>query len=414
MRTLGEKIRQLRKEKQMTLAQVADGQITKGMLSFIENGKAQPSMETLIHIANRLSVSVAELVGSGNQEEIRTVLEQTEVLWRELNPVSLREAKDICTLIEPLLNDITETYEGGRLCFLYSMSLLLLGKDNFDIYMKKAEEIYSAIHLHNELLQVRISRTMITFRKHDYRESLRQILQVREEAAEKGWHLTETNRIELNYYEAILYYATGQYENGTKKVEEALAFLQETGIYYLVDDLYRLIIIDSMFRKDEEQRTYYMKKMLQYADFTESDFSRWFVDIIQIHYLTFYKDEYDKAHDLLKTKKQAQYEFNLMEKEVADYFYLILEVAILYRKRHYQEALSLSLKMKQYDFFHHPYDLMILYQVYGYRALSLLEIGDHEAAVREINIAMELMDPMPDSPYKNFVKEAAEKIYEGK
>ena len=54
MDTLGLRIRQLRKEQKLTLEALAGNKLTKGMLSLIENGKAQPSMESLSYIAERL------------------------------------------------------------------------------------------------------------------------------------------------------------------------------------------------------------------------------------------------------------------------------------------------------------------------------------------------------------------------
>ena len=62
MDQLGERIKQIRKERKMTLAQVAGDRLTKGMLSLIENGKAQPSMESLQHIAGQLNVDIADLL----------------------------------------------------------------------------------------------------------------------------------------------------------------------------------------------------------------------------------------------------------------------------------------------------------------------------------------------------------------
>lgn len=52
----GKKIRELRVGQKMTQAQLADGFITRNMLSQIENGLASPSLSTLEHIAERLGV----------------------------------------------------------------------------------------------------------------------------------------------------------------------------------------------------------------------------------------------------------------------------------------------------------------------------------------------------------------------
>ena len=60
---MGEKIRAFRKEKAMTLAQLASlCKCSSSLLSQIETGVANPSFSTIYAIANALSVSVAQLV----------------------------------------------------------------------------------------------------------------------------------------------------------------------------------------------------------------------------------------------------------------------------------------------------------------------------------------------------------------
>ena len=62
--TLGQRIRTLRTEKKLTQAQLAGEQITRNMLSQIENDAAAPSVRTLEYLAHRLGVGVSELLGS--------------------------------------------------------------------------------------------------------------------------------------------------------------------------------------------------------------------------------------------------------------------------------------------------------------------------------------------------------------
>ncbi|WP_372869850.1 helix-turn-helix domain-containing protein, partial [Planomicrobium okeanokoites] len=56
MASLGELIRKLRKERGLTLQALAGEELSKGMLSLIENNKANPSMESLAYIAEQLGV----------------------------------------------------------------------------------------------------------------------------------------------------------------------------------------------------------------------------------------------------------------------------------------------------------------------------------------------------------------------
>ena len=81
---LGEKLRQARLEAGLSQRQLCGEEITRNMLSQIENGSARPSMGTLRYLANRLDKSVSyfleeQAVVSANQ----TVMTQLRQLWQQ-------------------------------------------------------------------------------------------------------------------------------------------------------------------------------------------------------------------------------------------------------------------------------------------------------------------------------------------
>ena len=65
---IGEKIKKLRTAKLMTQSELVGGEITRNMLSRIENGAAQPSMATVKYIAERLNVSAGFLLADEEDE----------------------------------------------------------------------------------------------------------------------------------------------------------------------------------------------------------------------------------------------------------------------------------------------------------------------------------------------------------
>lgn len=64
--TFGEKIKRARKLKKMTQAQLAGDMITRNMLSRIESGTANPSLETAKYLANALSLPISYLLSDGD------------------------------------------------------------------------------------------------------------------------------------------------------------------------------------------------------------------------------------------------------------------------------------------------------------------------------------------------------------
>lgn len=103
---IGEKIKTLRQSKRMTQAELAGDQITRNMLSLIENGSALPSLPTIIYIAERLNVPVGMLLADEAEElayKKMTILPKIKQLYAN---GEYRLCRDMCrSLSEEQLDD---------------------------------------------------------------------------------------------------------------------------------------------------------------------------------------------------------------------------------------------------------------------------------------------------------------------
>ena len=98
---IGEKIRLARLEKHMTQSEVAENKITRNMLSAIESGKAQPSLDTLYHIAEVLELPVAYLIS----EEIDEVSYKKSQLISDIRTAFGEKRYSQCILY---INELSE------------------------------------------------------------------------------------------------------------------------------------------------------------------------------------------------------------------------------------------------------------------------------------------------------------------
>ena len=64
---IGKKIKELRTEKLMTQSELAGAEITRNMLSRIENEAALPSLGTVLYLAERLGVPAGYLLSEGDE-----------------------------------------------------------------------------------------------------------------------------------------------------------------------------------------------------------------------------------------------------------------------------------------------------------------------------------------------------------
>lgn len=91
METLGQKIKRLRKNKNLSQVAVADAiGITRPFLTGIETGREAPGRNTLIAIANFFDVSIDWLTNNQNKEEATYILNKKEAqllsAFRDMEP----------------------------------------------------------------------------------------------------------------------------------------------------------------------------------------------------------------------------------------------------------------------------------------------------------------------------------------
>lgn len=84
MNELGQRIKKLRIEKGMTLVELAGKKMSKGMLSMIENGRANPSMDSLKFIAHQLGCDPQYLLGNPTSDELKNLFNILEEEYEKI------------------------------------------------------------------------------------------------------------------------------------------------------------------------------------------------------------------------------------------------------------------------------------------------------------------------------------------
>lgn len=93
---IGEKIKRLRTAKLMTQAELAGGEITRNMLSRIENGAAQPSMGTVKYIAARLNISPGFLLAGEEDEQLYFKAHEIDNIKKMYQHKNFRLCREMC------------------------------------------------------------------------------------------------------------------------------------------------------------------------------------------------------------------------------------------------------------------------------------------------------------------------------
>lgn len=397
MDTLGTRIRTFRKQRKLTLEQCAGEQMTKGMLSLIENDKANPSMESLNYLAEKLELSVSELLDDIHESELRTMLDEAEHNYKTNDKTSFMKATE---LIEPLIPKLNRGYEAARLLEVYGRMSAYLKRQNWQSAMEKASALYIELNLLPRLAAVGLFRSIHLFKQQQYEEALAYLLEQRAELRGKSGYIDPLTHLDLETYEAIFRFAVNDVKEATGVMNAAITYSKKHLIFHQTGQLYRLAAFRAVIDEDEDKLDYYEQKLLQYGEFTEDEQEIWFIKLIRIHQLNSFRKDYKTAlkqlNDLPYPPKDEALILN---------FYLLERGKALYGTGWFEEALESLSQVIISEHLHHPFDLSIYYEKDAYAALCSAELGDFSNAKKLAAVAAANMKKIPDNPYKKFIEE---------
>ncbi|MBK3494527.1 helix-turn-helix transcriptional regulator [Viridibacillus sp. YIM B01967] len=401
------RIRKIRKERKLTLAELAGDRLTKGMLSLIENDKANPSMDSLAYIAEQLGVEISELLEEVSASELRELLEKVKSITVPKLLKTIDPQRERLELIEPYVDRLPVSYEAGQLLVFYADAKHDVDKAGWEEPLKRAIQMFKQMNLMNDWLRAYIKKSSTEFVRHNYKEALDILLAVKKEIELNHYVIDTLTNLDLLYRVAVEYLAVGMDEDGFGVMDEAIKLSKETRIFYRIDDLYRLAAFKAMMDGNEQDLQYYFKKLYQYADFTDDVTTKGFILFTQAHYYNSFVKDYEKGNEFA----EQYYDFDEGEATKTMAFYYIEKGKSLFGMKRYTQALEAFEQIDGFpNYIHHPYDLSMQNELYAYKALCYEQQGQLAQALEEAKIGVDLVEPFIDTPYKRFINDTYEKL----
>ncbi|PGT20153.1 helix-turn-helix domain-containing protein [Bacillus cereus] len=396
MATLGEKIKVLRKEKRLTQTELAGSELTKSMLSQIENGKATPSMKTLQYIADKLGCETSFLL-EDDDVEIVELIQQTEKL------IKANKCDEVYEILLPIVQkELPPTLNTARLYKQFVTAAAIMKDYNIEYYVEKATSIFEKYTLYRDSTETKLKLSYTIFTRKKYAECLQLIASIRNDYEEKHLEMDLIIHIELCLYEAIILLACGNYENCERVILDALAFSKTHQVYYKTDEFYRILSYQKVITADKEQYLHYIKKSEQFAIFTEDTLSAAIVDILKAYYYNTITNEYTIALEHLEQFREKLKDEPLFQD---DGLYYLEKGKALYGLKRYEEALKTLQRAIIPDYMNHPLDQAWLTTAGAYRALCYVKLNDKKSALEEVTEANQFIQSYPDSIFSLFIKE---------
>ncbi len=404
MNSLGTRIRKLRKERKLTLEELAGDRLTKGMLSQIENDKAKPSMESLEYIAERLGVKANELLEQVNPASLRQLLEQAEILFTELKLGDIDNAHQIVEMIKPYAEELPLSYEGGRLLYIYAGAQYYAGLTTWESPLQESRIMFKEINLLSHWFDTYILQLGILSENRKYKMAYSCILQAKEEAELENYQLDSRDAGKMAYYICVFQVAIGEIEAGKQLINETITNAHKNQFYSYIDDMYRFGAFCAMLDHDFEQVEHMLKKLEQYRIFVEQVDVDAYIFGLRAHYYNSY------AHDYQQALEEIERFGTLMHEEVSikldKNFYYSEKGKSLYLLGQYEEAKEAFEHFTNVPpFILHPFDILSLNECFSYKALCYAHFGQLTTAYEIAKMAYLDSQDLIDLPYKQKIEE---------
>ena len=414
MLNIGAKIKELRKERKMTLAQVAGDRITKGMLSLIENGKAQPSMESLQHIAKQLSIDVSELMQTEDQQQIKELYQEVEAKRSALykvydEKIFNEQAIALHKIILPFVENGSlkgTTFEEVR---IYDVYLSMRYHAKYDLSEKPFLELvkmYEQVHAYSKILTIFDRMALIMFLERKYTEALHYLYEGEKYIEKYGDLIDDLEKLDLYYNITVVSAAINDNEQVERYIETVFTFSKEKKLFYRLNEFYRFLFFIHCSKEEGEKAFYYLKKMRAFVEIMEEPAETVMEQILTLSYTNQIEKDYEKTI-------ATRYERIEIPGGIFTNIFFNGEYAYAYYMLgRYEEALQYLKDIKISSNNQHPIDLAIMYRAFAVRALCQFMLGDKESAKRDILYAMDGVKDFKVTKDIQFIIDAHNQIME--
>lgn len=412
--TIGEKVRKARKEQKLTQSQLAGDEMTKSMLSQIENNNASPSMKNLRHLANKLGKPIAyfleesyqERATIDNHDNTSLPIEEINQLFKEANilmdKLEMEKAKEI-------LEGLLDQYTFDKKSKIYGDIILMLGSclsyltefERSEKYIKEAINIFENDQLYIEAAKAYMDLALRSSLNFNYKESL-EILDKAYAIYEKSVKEDIFFEVEFLRVKALFLSAIGNIDETLSVLNSAINMSNKTNLYYKSDDLYRLRASLYLLKEEYDSFVYNIEKARKFAEFTENNMSLSLIEFI----LAVYENDIGNPSKALERLSQGK---NFFRNDF--YFYNLEKARSLYLLERYYEALEMSNKIDYSQPIIHTADFLNLWRGKVYEGLILHKLGRSTEGIKVVNAGIEKMKTMPPSKYLAFGYKSLSEIY---
>ncbi|MNB82108.1 Helix-turn-helix domain protein [compost metagenome] len=395
---IGDKLKALRLSKGLTQSELAGEDMTKSMLSQIENGRALPSMRSLQILAERLGVDAGYFLEDDQSVELARMVRDIEVQFKQKN------YQAVVSSVQPLLGGkLPVTVDAARLMEFYVAACYYTGSAGGEEAVSRAAEIYERFGLFVESAKVQYLTYALLFTQGKYEESLELIRSVRGKYLTKKVGNNFLFELDLHYAESVTLSALGDYSGSKEAAQAAVALSREENVFYMTDHLYRVLSNLALMSGNLDEAKQYLEKARLYVKLSENEESVQLLRLADIR-LANAEQRYEEALEL-------GHSFQVTGDRYVSSCNLMAGIALYHLLRD-DEALEALSRVTLTDDVHHPLDRAAVFTSYAYKARIYARTGKLEEARQQSQTAYERVQHFPSSVYCTFIRDTYRELHQ--
>ncbi|MCE4956070.1 helix-turn-helix domain-containing protein [Macrococcoides caseolyticum] len=295
---LGQRIKELRNQANLTQQELADGIISRTYLSLIEKNSVHPSTNVLKKLSVRLNCTLEDFTSITEDKNLSLLEIKKEIKWAE-NHVLMNDFKKLKAFIDKHyehLENITEAERGAIFWVTASFYFNEKAYDTARHFAQKAITIVKKMRdvtLHLRALEIlarieyETGNAMIAI---NYLTKANNITIVE--------NVVNISRVSILYYLGNYYSRVGEFYVAIKLCEEAMELNMKLGTYHLALFIENTLGRSYQATKDSEKAEYHYRRAISYAELRPVSFDL-VGSLSNLAMLLASQNRYDESYDLI-------------------------------------------------------------------------------------------------------------------
>lgn len=306
MISLGDKVKQARKEKGLTQSELVDNVISRSMLSHIENGNANPSMSTLEYIAKKLDKPISYFLSDNesNTYSFDSFLASVEKL------IELEKYHDIIVLshnyIDSSLNNNISLLKMNQIGILNAIIGISYyhtnNKKSKDLLLEAIDDLKDSGY-NPYLINAYKCLSLIMFSEKRYYE-MEQYLRKADSLIPETTLANIQTKLNIAYNLALSYYRQRKYRDAADTINNILKYCSKYELFYNFGEFSILLALSYRHSNNLSKAIEATFDAINYYSITKNSFMKY---RSYINLSNFYRLKLDNFHSMYYINEAIKY-----------------------------------------------------------------------------------------------------------